>query len=309
MIQWYSTAEGQLVEEKLPEQATIIRLVAPTNEELAMTKKMTKAPEDFLIAATDRYERPRIETEDGVKLIILQVPHEENNTEIPFITAAFGIILTPQYVVTVSSLESPIWSVMQSGRLRIPSPANRIAFLCVLFLQIARLYLVYLQKIRHEADMVEREIHHSMKNKMLVSLLNLEKCLVYFTTSLRANNPIWDRFRRIHDRELTEDEMDLVEDVKIEFRQAQELSDIHSNILSGMMDAFASVISNNLNVVMKSLTSITVMLMIPTLIASIYGMNVELPFQHWPHAFLIIMVLSVALSLFGVVFLLKKKLF
>jgi magnesium transporter len=176
-----------------------------------------------------------------------------------------------------------------------------------LFLQVARHYLVLLRQIRDQADAAETAIHGSMKNEMLIRMLNLEKCLVFFTTSLRANDPIWDRFRRIHGRDLTEDEKDLIDDIKIEFRQAQELADIYSNILSGMMDAFASIIANNLNVVMKLLTSITIILMLPTLIASIYGMNVELPLQHSPHAFLIPMVLSVVLSAIAIALFFFKK--
>jgi magnesium transporter len=120
---------------------------------------------------------------------------------------------------------------------------------------------------------------------------------------------MWDRFRKIFGRELTEDEQDLVDDVKIEFRQAQDLADIYSNILSGMMDAFASIIANNLNVVMKFLTLITIILMLPTLIASIYGMNVELPFQHVRHAYLIPLLLSGALSLIGVGTFFRKRWF
>ena len=148
-----------------------------------------------------------------------------------------------------------------------------------------------------------------MRNEMLIRMLNLEKCLVYFTTSLRGHEPLWNRLKRIQKRELTEEEQDLLEDVQIEFKQAQDLAEIHSNILSGMMDAFASVISNNLNVVMKFLTAITIILMLPTLIASIYGMNVELPFQHSPHAFLITMIMSAVLSAIGVALFLKRKFF
>ncbi|OGQ96976.1 MAG: hypothetical protein A2521_11620 [Deltaproteobacteria bacterium RIFOXYD12_FULL_57_12] len=309
MIQWLRSVNGQLVAAETRAQSEIIRLVAPSSEELAAVCKITGAPEDFLLAATDRFERPRIETENGASLVIIRVPHEDTKSDVPYMTVSFGIILTPSHIITVCAVESPVWDTLQRAKTRMPLPANRIAFLCALFMQVARLYLEYLYRIRNEADSVEREIHHSMKNIMLIRMLNLEKCLVYFTTSLRANEPMWDRIRKIYGRELSEEEQDLLDDVRIEFRQAQELADIHSNILSGMMDAFASIISNNLNVVMKFLTAVTIILMIPTLIASVFGMNVELPFQQSPHAFLITMVLSVVLSAIGVIFFLKKKLF
>jgi len=203
-----------------------------------------------------------------------------------------------------------MWSdLLANRRHRLPAPQNRVAFLAELFLHVARQYLLSIRQIKDEADAAEKAIHGSMKNEMLIRMLNLEKCLVYFSTSLKANEPIWDRFRKINGRELTEDEKDLVDDVKIEFRQAQDLVDIYSNILSGMMDAFASIIANNLNVVMKMLTLITIILMLPTLIASIYGMNVELPWQHSPHAFMFPMIISLFLSGVVFVFFVRKKWF
>jgi len=281
--------------------------VAPTSEEIALLQQRLGIPEDFLHAAMDRDERPRIEVDDACRLLILRIPHQDDTSDTPYVTVALALILTPTHIVTVCSLESMLWNELLASRHRLPSPADRVSFLSALFLHVARQYLGLIRKIKDQADAAEQAIHGSMRNEMLIRMLNLEKCLVFFTTSLRANEPLWDRFRRIHGRELTEDERDLIDDVKIEFRQAQELADIYSNILSGMMDAFASVIANNLNVVMKFLTLITIILMLPTLIASIYGMNVELPFQHAPHAYLIPMFISVGLSVVAItVFVFKK---
>jgi magnesium transporter len=148
-----------------------------------------------------------------------------------------------------------------------------------------------------------------MKNQTLIRMLNLEKCLVYFTTSLRANEPMWERIRRVAGRDLTEDEQDLLDDVRVEFGQARELADIYSNILTGMMDAFASIISNNVSTVMKFLASITIVLMLPTLVASTFGMNVHLPFQESPYAFWITMGVSFALSAVAVIAFLRMRFF
>ncbi|MHB8811170.1 MAG: magnesium transporter CorA family protein [Desulfobulbaceae bacterium] len=289
------------------EESQIVRAVAPTPEEIALLQERLGIPEDFLNAAMDRDERPRIEVDDACRLLILRIPHQDDTTDTPYVTVALALILTPSHIVTVCSLESMLWNELLTSRHRLPSPTDRVSFLSALFLHVARQYLGLIRKIKDQADAAERAIHGSMRNEMLIRMLNLEKCLVFFTTSLRANEPLWDRFRRIHGRELTEDERDLIDDVKIEFRQAQELADIYSNILSGMMDAFASVIANNLNMVMKFLTLMTIILMLPTLIASIYGMNVELPFQHSPHAFLIPMLLSVLLSGVAIVLFVFKK--
>jgi len=291
------------------EDTEIYRVVGPSETELTTVQLETGLATDFLSAATDREERPRVETEGESKLLILRVPHEQPDSRVPFVTVAFGIVFTRQHIVSVCAEDSPVWNEVLSGQVKYLPVKDRFRFLCTLFLRIARIYLRYLQRIRSESDSVESEIHTSLKNERLIRMLDLEKSLVYFTTSLRAHEPIWERFRRSQERELTEEEQDLLEDVKIEFRQAQELADIYSNILSSMMDAFASVISNNLNVVMKFLTSVTIIVMIPTLVASIYGMNVELPFQHSPHAFVITMGISLLLSVAGVVIFLRKKFF
>ncbi|MFZ2632665.1 MAG: magnesium transporter CorA family protein [Desulfosalsimonadaceae bacterium] len=311
MIQLLRVVDGRLISAESLSQSEIIRMVAPDEAELASIHEITGAPIDFLTAATDLDERPRMEVEDEAKLLILRVPYENvgESEEMPVVTIAFGVILTPSHIISVCPLDSVVWDVFQKNRTRIPPVTRRGEFLCALFMSIARLYLSQLQKIRNEADAAELEIHHSMRNEMLIRMLNLEKCLVYFTTSLRAHEPLWDRFRKIQGRELSEDEQDMLDDVRIEFRQAQELADIHSNILSSMMDAFASIISNNLNVVMKFLTSTTIILMLPTLIASVYGMNVELPFQHTPHAFLITVGISLVLSVVGVIIFLRKRFF
>ncbi|MGV1099673.1 magnesium transporter CorA family protein [Thiovibrio sp. JS02] len=310
MLTYMKHKAGGLADAASLAESQIVRAFAPTPAEIAQLRDGLHIPEDFLLAALDRDERPRIEVDDACRLLIIRIPHHNAASDTPYVTIALAFILTPEHIVTVCSEESMLWRDLLAGRRsRLPSPADRVSFLATLFLQVARQYLVFLRQIRDEADAAERAIHGSMKNEMLIRMLNLEKCLVFFTTSLRANEPLWDRFRRIHGRELTEDEKDLIDDVKIEFRQAQDLADIYSNILSGMMDAFASIIANNLNVVMKFLTLITIILMLPTLIASIYGMNVELPWQHSPHAFLIPMVISLTLSAIGIAVFFKKKWF
>jgi len=308
MIQYFKVENGRL--KPLPgfEEAQIVRLVAPDAAELHKIAEMTAAPPEFLSAACDKDERPRFESDDGVHLLVLRVPHEGGaDGDIPVFTVAFGLILTDRHVISVCSVDAPVWDSLNAVRGRIPDPSRRLPFICALCLCIARLYLRHLEYIRIEADRVEREIHHSMRNEMLIHMLNLEKCLVFFTTSLRGHDPLWSRLPRIQGRLPTEEEQELLDDVQIEFKQAHDLAEIHSNILSGMMDAFASIISNNLNVVMKLLTSVTIILMLPTLIASIYGMNINLPFQHSPHAFMITMGMSMLLAVIAVLLFLRKK--
>ncbi len=310
MIKYIKYGSAQLVEASGFDDCQIIKMVAPSHGEISLVRDRLNIPEDFLMAALDRDERPRVEIEDTCQLLIFRVTHDDLSSDTPYTTIAMSFILTPTHIVSVCSEESTVWGeLLASRRLRFLTRPERVSFLLAMFLQMGRQYLASLRLIRDEADAAELAIHGSMKNEMLIRMLNLEKCLVFFTTSLRANEPILDRFKRIQGRDLTEDEIDLLDDVKIEFRQAQELADIYSNILSGMMDAFASVIANNLTVVLKLLTSITIILMLPTLIASVYGMNVELPFQHSPHAFLVTMGISAIFSFGGIFIFFKKRWF
>ncbi|MBK9474488.1 MAG: magnesium transporter CorA family protein [bacterium] len=311
MITYMKHQAGLLCEAEGLLEAQLVRTVAPTPGELAFLSAELDIPLDFMVAALDRDERPRIEVEDGCRLLILRIPHHDSSSDTPYVTLSMAIVQTPTHIVTVCSEEPQVWQELLAGgrRQKLPSPVDRVMFLNTLLMAVARQYLAFIRQIKDEADAAETAIHGSLRNGMLIRMLNLEKCLVFFTTSLRGNEPMWDRFRKIHGRELTEDEQDLADDVRIEFRQAQDLADIYSNILSGMMDAFASVIANNLNVVMKFLTLITILLMLPTLIASIYGMNVELPLQHIPHAYLVPLVLSLVLSGVGVFVFSRKRWF
>jgi len=165
---------------------------------------------------------------------------------------------------------------------------NRIKFILQIILRALMLYLQFLKQINNATNMIQKKLEQESKNKQLIKLLNIEKSLVYFTTSLKTNGLMLERLRRLSIFQTNEDIEDLFEDIVIENRQANEMANVYSDILSGMMDAFASVISNNLNIVMKVLTSITIILMIPNIVTGFYGMNVKLPMQDHPLAFLIV---------------------
>jgi magnesium transporter len=309
MLTYYRFENGKLVYVDGLEECQVVQAISPTPVELDTLVGNLGIPMEFLTAATDRDERPRFEVEEDCKLLVIRVPHRDVASVTPYVTLAFAIILTPQRVITVCAEDTALWGELLSSRGRLPSPDDPIHFLGTVFLHVARQYLAFLQSIRHESDDVERAIHGSMKNQTLVRMLNLGKCLVYFTTSLRANEPMWERMRRIAGRDLTEDEQDLLDDVRVEFGQARDLADIYSNILNGMMDAFASIISNNVSSVMKFLATITIVLMLPTLVSSTLGMNVPLPFGDSPFAFWVTIGVSFLLSAIAVIAFLRMKIF
>jgi len=282
----------------------------PSPEELIKLSEDLSVPLDFLTDSLDVDERSRIETENNTTLIILRIPKfDKNNLGIPFTTLPLGIVLTKDIIITVC-----LWDVNEvldlfKGKIKNLPTENRRRFILHLFQRTAFFYLKYLKEINKKSNEVETELHRSMKNEELIKLLDIEKSLVFFTTSLRSNELMLERLSKIRGLELNEDDKDLLDDIIVDNKQAIEMANIYSNILSGMMDAFASVISNNLTIVMKFLTSVTIILMLPTLVASIYGMNVELPFQHSPHAFFITIGLSFCLSSVGVLIFLKNRWF
>ena len=310
MIKIFKGAENRFVSTSEIEKNCWANVFKPDKDELEKLSEEFKIPPDFLTDPLDIDERARIEVEGDTILIVLRVPKvDENNSEFPFTTLPVGIILAKDIIVTVCSADINTILELLNGKTRTFSCENRSRFILNIFFSTALLYLKYLKEINKQTNEVEKELQKSMKNEELIKLLNIEKSLVFFTTSLKSNELMMERLHRIEALRLNVDEKDLLEDVIIDNKQAIEMANIYSNILSGMMDAFASVISNNLNIVMKFLTSVTILLMIPTLIASIYGMNVELPFQHAPHAFFIVMGVFLVLSIISVLVFLKNKWF
>jgi magnesium transporter len=310
MIKIYKTTGNGFVSIDIIEKDCWINVSNPGTDELTKISEDLSIPLDFLTDSLDVDERSRIETENNTTLIVLRVPKfDKNNPGVPFTTLPLGIVLTKDIIITVC-----LWDINEvldlfKGKIKNLPTENRRRFILHLFHRTAFFYLKYLKEINKKSNEVETELHRSMKNEELIKLLDIEKSLVFFTTSLRSNELMMERLSKVRALELNEDDNDLLDDIIVDNKQAIEMANIYSNILSGMMDAFASVISNNLTIVMKFLTSVTIILMLPTLVASIYGMNVELPFQHTSHAFFITIGLSFCLSAVGVLIFLKNRWF
>jgi magnesium transporter len=224
-------------------------------------------------------------------------------------TIPLGIVITEDHIVTTCLEDLSILHDFSQGKVKGLATFKKTRFVFQILYKNASLYLKYLREINKKTNEIELELHKSMRNQELIRLLNLEKSLVYFTTSLRSNELVMEKLLRSKTIKMYEEDQDLLEDVIIENKQAIEMADIYSNILSGMMDAFASIISNNLNIVMKFLAAITIVLALPTMVASFFGMNVPVPFQESPHGFVIAVGISTLLSAFGVMYLAKKDMF
>lgn len=312
MIRIFHTDQaGRLHEETEMINGCWIYMVSPTEEEIMQVAEKLGVPINYLKDPLDEEERSRIEKEDNHLLIIVNVPvylTDEEDSPI-FDTVPLGMIITPEVFITVSLRDHPIFHEFMENRVKQFYTFKKTRFSLQILYQISTHYLRYLKLIYKRTNEIERELHQSMKNQELYTLLNLEKSLVYFTTSLKSNNIVLQKMLRNGLIKMYEDDQDLLEDVIIENQQAIEMAETHSSILSGMMDAFASVISNNLNIVMKFLASFTIILSIPTMVASFYGMNVPIPFQNYPHSFWIAILISLFLSSIMAFIFWKRRLF
>ncbi len=280
----------------------------PTNEEVEVLISEYNVPRDFIMDVLDTDERSRIEVEeDNSILIILRVPLNNQNNGIPFITVPLGIIFSGNQIITICSRKTEVIpsliKAVNENKITITKPFD---YVLRIFLISAVWFLQFLKEINVQTALIEKDLENATKNKELHRLLRMEKCLVFFITSLKSNEMVLTKMRNSRNINGIEHDEDLMEDVVIETKQALEMANVYSDIQSGMMDAFASVISNNLNVIMKQLTSVTIILMIPTLIASLYGMNVPNNFENSPFAFIYVIAISIILSLFGI-FLFKWK--
>ncbi|WP_026893576.1 magnesium transporter CorA family protein [Clostridiisalibacter paucivorans] len=311
MIKIYNTNEDCKLEEiSEVNRGAWINMVNPTDEEIQDINSKFGIDIDLLKAPLDDEESSRLEIEDGQVLVLVDIPMvEKDEDSYVFYTVPLGIILYEKNIITVCLKENNIIDHFIENKVRGFYTYKRTRFVLQILFRIAARYLLYLKQINKISNKIEKQLHKSMKNKELIQLLDLEKSLVYFSTSLKANEIVMEKLLKVDAVKLYPEDEDLLEDVIIENKQAIEMANIYSNILSGMMDAFASVISNNLNIVMKVLTSITIVMSIPTMFASFYGMNVGLPFQNSPHAFLLVITLSAVFSAIAIIFLTRRNMF
>ncbi len=286
-----------------------INIESPTAEDKAYLLDELKIPEAFYNDIEDVDERPRIEIEDGWMLIIVRLPHKSDDPKVPYTTVPIGFMMRDDILVSVCFFKTELITdfIVYTNRKKITKKDNMDLVLKVL-LSSSIWFLKYLKQINLRIKSAENKLEKSVRNEDLQRLFQIEKSFVFFTTSLRANDILVHKIKNLKEYKDSLDP-DLLEDVDIELRQALETTNTYSDILAGMMDAYASVISNNLNVIMKTLTSISIILMIPTLIASFYGMNVPNSFQNNPYGFIIILTISLIVAGAGGFFFLKKKWF
>ncbi|MEN2775441.1 magnesium transporter CorA family protein [Acetivibrio clariflavus] len=312
MMEIYKTYDMAQHLEKIEkiEKGCWINLAAPTEEELNYLEHSLNILPNFLRDPLDEEEKPRIDVEDNQTLVIVDIPYVyEDEKNLKFETIPLGILIMDDFVITICNRELTLIDSFKNKKVKDFYTFKKTRFTLQLLFMIAKDFLRYLRHIDKKTDDLEKTLHKSMRNRELFKLLELEKSLVFFTTSLKSNDAVMEKLLRGKYIKLYEEDQDLLEDVLIENKQAIEMANIYSSILSSMMEAFSSVISNNLNMVMKFLTSVTIVMAIPTMIASFFGMNVPVPWQNNSYGFIYTLSISFAIALVTSMVLYKKGMF
>lgn len=311
MIEIFKTYEDGTRQINSIEQGCWVVMTDPSATELVEISEACHLDIDHLRAPLDEEERSRIEVEDDYTLILVDIPTmEERNNKDRYVTIPLGIIVAKDVLVTVCLEETKVLKSFMDGRVRDFFTFKKTRFILQILYKNASVFLQYLRIIDRKSDEIERKLHISTQNRELIELLELEKGLVYFTTSLRSNEVVLEKMLKIDNIKQYPEDTELLEDVIIENKQAIEMANIYSGILSGTMDAFASVISNNQNIVMKFLTTVTMVMAIPTMIASFYGMNVKgIPGGDSPYGFFIVIGVTFVLTFLAAYIFRKKDLF
>lgn len=317
MIRILKSAENGPLQElgiKSLERGSWIHLVNPTPYELKVIANAAEIDVDLLRSALDEEERSHTELEDNCVMVVTNVPIMRGAES--YDTLPLGIVITPNYLITVCLEEDPVMMQFNEQTAKTFRTFKKTRFLFQILYRSVTLYLKYLRQISKASDEIEVRLRHSMKNHELLQLLELQKGLTYFNAALRSNGAVLDKLLRLrtnhslqHILKIYEEDEDLLEDVIIENKQAKEMVEMYSKILSRMADTFASIISNTLNLVMKFLTSITILLAIPTVISSFFGMNVPVPLTETPNGFLYISLVAAVLSVICAIVLWKKDMF
>ena len=307
----FKTVEDHLVECTTLEKGCWVHLQNPTKEEIDGLNTRFAIDPTYLQAALDEEESARIEHDDGQTLIIVDIPYvEAEGSGYIYSTIPLGILLVDEIIITVCTRETPIITDFTEERIRNFWTSKRTRFILQILHRNASRFLAYLKQIDKASMHVQERLEKSSRNQELIQMMKLEKSLVFFSTSLKGNELVMEKLLRLDALQKFPDDTDLLEDVIIENKQAMEMCAIYRDIMGGTMDAFASIISNNLNITMKVLTSLTVVMSIPNIFAGLWGMNVGgIPFSESSIGFWVALAIAFFVCLISFFILYRKKMF
>ncbi|WP_291575109.1 magnesium transporter CorA family protein [Clostridium sp. UBA4548] len=293
------------------EPGSWINLVSPSDEETLLLSQKLNIPNDFLRAALDEEEGSRIEIEDDCTLVILDIPFTDiDANSLTYDTYPLAIINAKNVIITVCLKNSKILTDFINNKISSFFTFKKIRFMLQILSRISNYYLLYLRQINKKSLLIEKTVYKSLKNREIIQLLALQKSLVYFSTSLKSNEITLEKLLKLEVLQKYDEDKDILEDVIIENRQSIEMCNIYADVLSGTMDAFASIISNNQNLVMKNLTSVTIVLAIPTLVSGLFGMNVGgVPFSNSLIGFGAVTSIVLFITIVVIIYLRRKDMF
>jgi magnesium transporter len=308
MLTIYKTTEQGLQQLDSMANGTWVKAIDPSPDEI---QKLVDwgIDVDYINYSLDLDEMPRMERDEEYTFILLRIPHSQPESDIPFITIPLGIMIKGNTVVTICRYDKEIFKILANGKYRLLKTGKRYRFALYIFLETATRYLMHLREINRMTEAIEDQLQKSTRNREVLELLKYQKSLTYFATALRSNEVMMERVQRTQIFNYYEDDQDLLEDVLTENQQAIQMTNINTEILSSMMDAFASIISNNLNGVMKALAAITIIINVPAVVAAFYGMNVALPGETHPLAFLTVIGISLSLTVIAIFIFYKRDWF
>jgi magnesium transporter len=296
MLTVYKTTEQGLEQLESVANGSWIKVVDPIAEEIQKLADWG-VDADYINYSLDLDEMPRIERDDDYTFILIRIPHRQPDNDIPYTTIPLGILIKGNMIVTICRYEKDMFGVLANGKYRLLKTGKRYRFALYIFLETATRYLTHLREINRITEALEDQLQKSTRNREVLELLKYQKSLTYFATALRSNEVMMERVQRMQIFNYYEDDQELLEDVLTENQQAIQMTNIATELLSAMMDAFASIISNNLNAVMKILAALTIIIALPGTVGTFFGMNVPLPLSDTsPFSFLAIIGISIALS-------------
>ena len=308
MLTIYKTTEQGLEQLASVANGSWIKVVDPTAEEIQKLADWG-VDADYINYSLDLDEMPRIERDEDYTFILIRIPHRQPDNDVPYTTVPLGILIKGNMIVTICRYEKDMFKVLANGKYRLLKTGKRYRFALYIFLETATRYLTHLREINRQTEALEDQLQKSTRNSEVLGLLKYQKSLTYFATALRSNEVMMERVQRMQIFNYYEDDQDLLEDVLTENQQAIQMTSIATEILSGMMDAFASIISNNLNGVMKGLAAITIIINVPAVVAAFFGMNVSLPGEGNPLAFVGVFGLSFAMTAIAIFIFYKRDWF
>jgi magnesium transporter len=309
MLTLYKTTERGIEELESMANGTWVKVVDPTPEEI---QKLVGwgIDTEYVNYSLDLDEMPRLERDDDYTFILIRIPHRQPDSDIPYIAIPLGIMIKGNMIVTICRHDKEMFKVLANGKYRLLKTGKRYRFALYIFLETATRYLTHLREINRMTEAIEDKLQQSTRNREVLELLKYQKSLTYFATALRSNEVMMERVQRTQMFNQYEEDQDLLEDVLTENQQAIQMTNIATDLLAALMDAFASIISNNLNSVMKILAAITIITALPGTVGTFFGMNVPLPVSDTnPFSFLLILGISIALSAIATIIFYKRDWF